>query len=147
MWHITHAYHLTNIICNIIWHKMWFASIFGDITLLNNRPLGLVYFEMRPVFSFYLPPGLHPIKSQELILVCWWLQVWSQGPTGGLCGVSDAFPAHRGGEQAAASVREGTAASGAAGRGRPLHAPLQQDRAPHTEDEHHHFRGELHWQH
>lgn len=79
-------------------------------------------------------------------LTCWW-QVRSESLAGGLCWVSDAFPADGSGEQVAASVREGATTSGAAGRGRSLHAPLQQDRASHTKDEHHHVCRELQRQH
>lgn len=44
------------------------------------------------------------------------LQVRSADPSGGLCGVSDAFPAHRGGDEASTAVREGQETSGGSER-------------------------------
>lgn len=71
------------------------------------------------------------------------MQVRPEGAAGGLRGVPDALPAHRAGGEGPAAVRARAPPPGPAGRGGPLHAALQQDRAAHAEDEHHHLRGQL----
>lgn len=56
----------------------------------------------------------------------------------------DALPAHRERGQSPAAVREGAQAAGQPdGRG-PLHDAVQQDRAPHAEDDHHGVHRQLH---